>query len=136
MPDANGHPLECHVTAAGTGPYRHCLREIAGGETYLILAHRPFPKLQPYAEVGPNFLCAAPCARYDVPGVPPPFLTWQAIMIRGYGADYRIVYGSDQVIPPYSIRATAKYLLGQPAIAYLHLRSAYHTCYMCRINLA
>ena len=57
-------------------------------------------------------------------------------MIRGYGADNRIVYGSGQVIPPRSIRATAKYLLGQPAIAYLHLRSAYNNCYMCRIDPA
>ena len=95
VPDANGHPPERHVTAAGTGPCRHCLGEIAGGETNLILAHRPFPKPQPYAEVGPNFLCAAPCARHDVLGVPPRFLTWQAIMFRGYRADNRIVYGSD-----------------------------------------
>ena len=136
VPDANGHPPERHVTAAGTGPCRHCLGEIAGGETYLILAHRPFPKPQPYAEVGPIFLCAAPCARYDGPAVPPLFLTWRAIMIRGYGADNRIVYGSGQVIPPRSILATAKYLLGQPAIAYLHLRSAYNNCYMCRIDPA
>ena len=136
VPDANGHPPERHVTAAGTGPCRHCLGEIAGGETYLILAHRPFPKPQPYAEVGPIFLCAAPCARYDGPAVPPLFLTWRAIMIRGYGADNRIVYGSGQVIPPRSIRATATCQLGQPAIAYLHLRSAYNNCYMCRIDPA
>ena len=63
VPDANGHPPERHVTAAGTGPCRHCLGEIAGGAPYLILAHRPVPKPQPYAEVGPIFLCAAPCAR-------------------------------------------------------------------------
>ena len=67
VPDANSHPPERHVTTAGTGPCRHCLGEIAGRETYLILAHRPFPKPQPSAEVGPIFLCAAPCARYDAP---------------------------------------------------------------------
>ena len=136
VPDANGHPPERHVSVAATGPCRHCLGEIAGGETYLILAHRPFPKPQPYAEVGPIFLCAAPSARYDGPAVPPLFLTCQAIMPRGYGADNRIVYNSGQVIPPCSIRATAKYLFGQPAIAYLHLRSAYNNCYMCRIDPA
>ena len=125
VPNADGHPPGRHVTAAGTGPRRDCLGEIAGGAPYLILAHRPFPKPQPYAEVGPIFLCAAPCARYDGPAVPPLFLTWRAIMIRGYGADNRIVYGSGQVIPPRSIRATSKYQLGQPAIAYLHLRSDY-----------
>ena len=29
----------------------------------LILAHRPFPEAQPYAETGPIFLCADPCER-------------------------------------------------------------------------
>ena len=53
MPDANGLP-ERHVSE-GTGPCRHCLGEIAGSAPYLILAHRPFPKPQPYAEVGPIF---------------------------------------------------------------------------------
>ena len=107
VPDANGHPPERHVTAAGTGPYRHCLGKIAGGKTYLILAHRPFPKPQPYAEVGPMFICAAPSARYDGLAVPPLFLGWRAIMIRGYGAHNRIVYGSGQVNSPRSTRVTA-----------------------------
>ena len=57
-------------------------------------------------------------------------------MISGYGADNRIAYGSGQVIPPRSIRATAKYLLGQPAFAYLHLGSAYNNCHMCRVDPA
>ena len=57
-------------------------------------------------------------------------------MISGYGADNRIAYGSGQVIPPRSTRAAAKYLLGQPAIAYLHLCSAYNNCYTCRIHPA
>ena len=57
-------------------------------------------------------------------------------MIRGYGADHGIVEGSGQVIPPRSLRATATFLLGQHEIAYLHLRSAYNNCYMCRIDPA
>ena len=70
VPEANAHPPVCDTTAAGTGPCHHCLGKIAGGETYLILAYRPFPNPQPLAEVGPIFLCAFP-ALYDGPAVQP-----------------------------------------------------------------
>ncbi|HSR80189.1 MAG TPA: DUF1203 domain-containing protein [Hyphomicrobiaceae bacterium] len=45
-------------------PYRNCLEDIKKGTAYLILSHRPFPATQPYAEDGPIFLHANPCARH------------------------------------------------------------------------
>ncbi len=51
-------------TSNGVGvPCRHCLRNVEAGRDYLILAYRPFPALQPYAETGPIFLHAEPCER-------------------------------------------------------------------------
>ena len=135
VPDATSHPATPDVTATGTGPCRHCLGEIAGCRTYLILAHRPLPKPQPYAEIGPVFTCAGP-ALHDGLAVQPLFLTWGAIIIRGYGADNRIVDDSGQVITRSSLRATATFLSGQPEIAYLQLRSAYNNCYICQIDSA
>lgn len=61
-PDANGQRPEHKVSDGGGNPCRHCLRMIPEGAGMLVLAHRPFPAPQPYAEMGPIFLCAGPCA--------------------------------------------------------------------------
>lgn len=57
--DAYGMAPERRISDGGGIPCRHCLDDVAEGEAYLILAHRPFPELQPYAETGPIFLHAA-----------------------------------------------------------------------------
>lgn len=61
-PDANGQPPERHISDGGGNPCRHCLGLIPKGAKMLVLAHRPFPNPQPYAEIGPIFLCASSCA--------------------------------------------------------------------------
>lgn len=60
--DAYGMLPERKLSDGGGNPCRHCLGMIPEGAEMLVLAHRPFPALQPYAETGPIFLCAAPCA--------------------------------------------------------------------------
>lgn len=134
-PDANGQPPERHI-AEGTGnPCRHCLRMIPEGNGLLILAHRPFPSPQPYAELGPIFLCADACEAgggEDMPEI----LASPEYIVRGYGADDRIVYGTGGVIATESIPARAKALLADPAVAYVHVRSARNNCYQVRIDRA
>lgn len=51
--DANGQTPERHISSDPGVPCRHCLQLVAHGEPYLILAHRPFPAPQRYAEQGP-----------------------------------------------------------------------------------
>ena len=51
---------ERQVSDGSAVPCRHCLSDVAAGEPFLILAHRPFPEAQPYAETGPIFLRAGP----------------------------------------------------------------------------
>ena len=51
------------VSDGGDNPCRHCLREIEKGKDMLVLTHRPFGNVQPYAESGPIFLCAEACER-------------------------------------------------------------------------
>ena len=99
--DANGQKPERHVCSGGMMPCRHCLADIKAGEPYLILAHRPFPSAQPYAEQGPIFLHAESCTRHaDSDAVPRMFLEREAYLIRGYGADDRIVYGTGKIVAP------------------------------------
>ena len=134
-PDANGQSPEPHVARESGGPCRHCLKPIAAGERYLILGYRPFPEPQPYAEVGPIFLHAEACASYDRAAELPPILrTDGACIIRGYGGDDRIVYGSGRVVANAKIPEEAGALFGDPRIAYIHVRSATNNCYQCRID--
>ena len=107
-PDANGQPPEVFVAHESGAPCRHCLRPIMSGERYLLAGYRPFPAPQPYAEIGPIFLHAEACPGYeDADGLPPILEAEGHVIIRGYGDDDRIVYGSGQVTAIGTIRDEA-----------------------------
>lgn len=124
------------MTSQGSGyPCRHCLQNIDEGEELLVFAYRPFAELQPYAETGPIFLHARRCDRYQAQEVQPPVLqTSKDYILRGYGADNRIVYGTGAVIPTNELLTYAHGLLVRDDIAYIHVRSARNNCYQCRID--
>jgi hypothetical protein len=136
-PDAYGMAPE-HKTSDGDGvPCRHCLRNVGAGEDYLVLAYRPFPKLQPYAETGPIFLHAGPCERApETDVIPEMFRVTPDYILRGYGHDDRIVYGTGAVTSTHRICNRAHELLERDDIAYVHMRSARNICYQCRIERA
>lgn len=132
--DAYGKSPETAVSDGPGHPCRHCLANIDAGEKYLVLAYRPFPTLQPYAETGPIFLHADKCPRYEASEVMPPMLESPDYIVRGYGENDRIVYGSGAVTPTVAIATRAEELLQRDDIAYLHVRSARNNCYQCRIE--
>jgi len=134
-PDANGHPPEHHVSDGSGNPCRHCLSDIAEGEPYLILSHRPFDDDQPYAEQGPIFLHAEDCPRYaDEAEIPAMFRRRKRFLIRGYNADNRIIYGTGSVVETQNLKAEAKRLFDNNDVSYLHLRSGSYNCFQCRIE--
>ena len=131
--DANGQVPE-RVVAEGAGnPCRHCLKMIPEGAGMLVLAHRPFPAPQPYAEVGPIFLCADECKAGGGETLPD-MLASPDYIVRGYGADDRIVYGTGGVTATDRIAAQAGDLLADARVAYVHVRSARNNCYQVRID--
>lgn len=132
-PDAYGFTPERRTSDGDGVPCRHCLRQVPAGRDYLILAHRPFPALQPYAETGPIFLCADPCTAGGGAEAPAMLASAQYI-VRGYGADDRIVYGTGGVVATPAIPARAEALLARGDVAYLHVRSAANNCYQVRID--
>lgn len=134
-PDSNGQPPEHHVSDGGGNPCRHCLTYIPDGEAMLIVGHRPFPEAQPYAETGPLFIHADPCTRHaEDNGFPEALTNSPDFILRGYGHDDRIVYGTGAVVATSDIPARAADLLARDDIAFLHLRSTPNNCYQLRIE--
>ena len=134
-PDANGQVPERKVSDGAGNPCRHCLKMIPAGAEMLVLAHRPFPTPQPYAELGPVFLCAEECEAGGGEAVPE-VLESPDYIVRGYGADDRIVYGTGAVIPTARIIGEAAARFADPRVAYIHVRSARNNCYQVRIDRA
>ncbi|MBD3764220.1 MAG: DUF1203 domain-containing protein [Rhodobacterales bacterium] len=132
-PDAHGQLPERALSDGAGTPCRHCLAHVPQGAGMPILAHRPFPAPQPYAETGPIFLCADPCAPGGGPDLSA-ILIAPDPLLRGYSADDRIVYGTGGVVPTPALAAQAADLLADPAVAYVHVRSARNGCYPCRID--
>ena len=89
--DAYGNPPERFIVDGAGHPCHHCLRDIAEGEAALVLAWRPFRTLNPYAETGPIFLCAADCARAEASSDLPEVLSSPGYILRGYDGRERII---------------------------------------------
>ena len=136
--DANGQKPERHISDGDGVPCRHCQRDVAAGEPYLILAYRPFPALQPYAETGPIFLHAEPCERYpEVDHIPEMFRkNGRRYLLKGYNAGDRIVYGTGTIVSPDELPTAAERILAREDVRYVHVRSATNNCYQLRIERA
>lgn len=133
--DAYGLVPERVASSSGAGtPCRHCLAQVPAGRPYLIVAHRPFGGLNPYAETGPLFVCADDCARGGGAALPAAMLTAATYLLRGYSRDERIVYGSGGVVPTGEISARCAALFAQDEIAAVHVRSATNNCYFFRVE--
>lgn len=132
-PDADGQAPERAISDGDGNPCRHCLAMIPKGAGMLILSHRPFPAPQPYAEQGPIFLCADECVAgggADLPAV----LESPDYIVRGYGPNDRIVYGTGAVVPTARIANEAAARLADARVAYVHVRSARNNCFQVRID--
>ncbi|MBI5505082.1 MAG: DUF1203 domain-containing protein [Deltaproteobacteria bacterium] len=132
-PDANGQPAVLRVAEGLANPCRHCLGLIAEGDRKLVLAYRPFDAVQPYAETGPIFLHEDPCERYESESLPAWFDYLDPAIVRGYAEDHWIRYDTGDVVPGTELTAACRTILGDPTIAYVHIRSKYN-CFQCRVD--
>jgi hypothetical protein len=133
-PDAFGNPPERQISDGAGNPCRHCLRHVPKGAGMLVLAYKPFAGTHPYAEVGPIFLCADTCERGGGTALPEVMGTAPDYLIKGYGADDRIVYGTGVVAPVAELHQRIAAIFADPKVAYIHARSARNNCYQARID--
>jgi len=131
--DANGQVPE-RVVSDGGNPCRHCLSDIPDGKEMLILAHRPFDTLNPYAEVGPIFICADCQRRDDSAEVPPVVSRRPRHLLKGYSGNDRIVYGTGQIVTPGEIPDYLSRVFQTPGVEYVDVRSALNNCFTVRIK--
>ncbi len=135
-PDANGQPAERGISDGIGKPCRCCLETIPAGEEMLVLAARPFPEPQPYAELGPIFLCAKDCEPWSGEGLPPILQRSGDYLLKGYSQDFRIAYGTGQITPQNQVESYARALLDREDIAFVDVRSSTNNCYLARIPKA
>lgn len=131
--DANGQPALSRVAEGVANPCRHCLQLIPEGEQKLVLAYRPFDGVHPYAELGPIFLHAKPCERYESDALPAWFDFMNPAVIRGYGSDDWIRYDTGEVVGGKDLAATCRKILADETVAYVHIRSKFN-CFQCRVD--
>lgn len=131
-PDAYGNIAERQISD-GDAPCRCCLRSVPKGEEMLVLAHRPFSSLQPYAETGPVFICAKRCRPSQSSAIPQA-LASKEYLLKGYSPDERIVYGTGQITPVEELASYADALLHRADVAFVDLRSAKNNCWQARLT--
>lgn len=132
-PDANGQPALVRVAEGVANPCRHCIGLIAEGDGKLVLAYRPFDRLQPYAETGPIFLHQDACERYDSEALPSWFDYLDPAIVRGYGRDDWICYETGGVVPGKELTTACRTIFADAGVAYVHIRSKYN-CFQCRVD--
>ncbi len=134
--DDQGQKPEHAISNGNGNRCRHCLRLIPEGQAYLIVAHRPFASLNPYSECGPLFVCAEECDRFEPKDddLPETLRSSPDYLIKGYSADERIVYGTGSIVSPDVMSKRVAEIFSDPAIAFIHIRSARNNCYQARID--
>ena len=131
--DGYGNVARLVVDEVGGSPCRHCLRRTTPGERVLLYSYRPFGHASPYQEVGPIFVHADACERYDeTAGVPSEFDD-RTIIMRAYDAKDDI-YDSQRYVHAGDAQAAASAMFADPAVAYIHVRSYTRGCYSFRID--
>lgn len=132
-PDANGQQAVLQKADGGRNPCRHCLQLIEAGSLMLVLAYRPFARLQPYAESGPIFLHQQSCERYQQPHFPAWFNYIEPALVRGYDSNDWICYETGAVIAGRDLAACCAEILANPKVSYVHVRSKFN-CFQCRVD--
>jgi len=129
--DGFGHGLEA-FPADGPSPCRHCLRYVCEGTPLLLMSYRPLDDRNPYAEVGPIFICAEDCSRYEEASEFPPDFLNRSLVVRAYDRAGRIF---DAVVAePGTAQDIAESFLSDECVAEVHVRNPSYGCFDFRVE--
>ena len=113
---------------------RHCLEDPAVGESVYLVSYSPFDRPRPYRSVGPIFVHATGCTRYDRHAELPRSLKHRLLSFRAYRADDRMAMSD--VATGVDADAMLDRLLSDPDVAYVDIHNARPGCFNCRVYRA
>ena len=121
------------VDAPASYPCRHCLRWAQPGEQVILFPYASIPAGRPYAESGPIFVHAEPCARYAATDKYPADLR-SGRVIRAYNAQHDMI--AAEAVASGAPETVIEKLLANPETEFLQARSADRGCYTFTIERA
>lgn len=130
--DDFGNQLSVQIDHDGGSPCRHCLKLTSPGDALLLFTYKPFAQPCLYQEIGPVFVHASDCARYDEAKFPADFLT-RPLLLRPYNERDEIC-GSQVLVSAGEAEATLLRLFDDAGTAYVHARSVSRGCFLFRID--
>ena len=113
-------------------PCRVSLADAAVGDELLLLPFEHLSARSPYRASGPVYVRARARRAVLEPGVIPPYVTRRLMSVRAYDADDMMVAG--EVCEGAEVHATLERLMGDDAVAYVHLHNARRGCFSCRVE--
>ena len=133
-PDDYGAAPERMASKGEGNPCRSCLVDIPEGREMLLLSHRPFSAMQPYAETGPIFVCAACEKRESASAAPPVVESRKSFLLKPYTTDERIAAPGGRVVQTAEIDEACEAWFARDDVAYVDIRSDMNNCFICRVT--
>jgi Protein of unknown function (DUF1203) len=140
--DRFGNELTPIVDADGGSPLRCCLRRSTPGEELYLIAYRPFTRPGPYAETGPVFVHADPCAGYsENDAYPAGYRDWSPMVFRPYRHHAEldcdaIAYDAIQIGGGDTAESLIRDIFTDPIIDFIHTRNVHAGCFMFSVTRA
>jgi hypothetical protein len=114
-------------------PCRHCLRWAQPGEQVILFPYVSIPAGRPYAEMGPIFVHAQPCPRYEsTEQYPADFRAGR--VIRAYDREQNMIAG--EIVNERKPETVIEKLFENPETEFIQVRSADRGCYTFGIERA
>lgn len=131
--DDHGNQLAVWVSGY-SAPCRHCLRRAPAGTALIVFAYSPFSTKGPYAEVGPVFIHADACQRYDGGGRFPSDYMDRILTMRGYND--RGTIEDAQLSQAGDPETTIDALFADERVRFIHVRNPAWGCFHFRVDRA
>ena len=124
----------CVMVDSPTGyPCRHCLRWAQPGEQVILFPYASIPAGCPYAEMGPIFVHAQPCPRYELTEQYPADFRGGRV-IRAYDREQNMIAG--EIVNGRKPETVIENLFENPETEFIQVRSADRGCYTFGIERA
>jgi hypothetical protein len=131
--DDYGNQLAVWVSDSAA-PCRHCLRVAPAGSALIVFAYSPFSTRGPYSEVGPVFVHADACERYDASDRFPSDFRDRALTMRGYND--RGTIEAAQLSKAGAPEATIDALFADERVRFIHVRNPAWGCFDFQVERA